>query len=111
MHFFPLLSPTDRLFHTAYLGTVNSTKETRARSKTLAQSVSQEIYVYVCVCVCICFVCLFVCLFCFILFCFFLNIAMQMNSYHLDLDIDTIVTAVTALFTLATGIVLMFKVG
>ncbi|KAF9531775.1 hypothetical protein CPB83DRAFT_848706 [Crepidotus variabilis] len=62
--------PTDpkefcrRIFHTCYMGTENSSNETRQRAKQLADAI---------------------------------------GSYHVDLNMDTIVTAVRSLFALATG--------
>ncbi|KAJ1882829.1 glutamine-dependent NAD(+) synthetase [Coemansia sp. RSA 1722] len=52
------------LFHTCYMGTENSSKETRQRALQLAQSI---------------------------------------GSYHVDLAMDQVVTAIVALFTLVTG--------
>ncbi|KAK3814725.1 MAG: glutamine-dependent NAD(+) synthetase with GAT domain-containing protein [Linnemannia elongata] len=62
--------PTDpqefasRIFHTCYMGTKNSSNDTRARAKELAESI---------------------------------------GSYHVDLNMDTVVSALQALFTLVTG--------
>lgn len=62
--------PTDprefcgRLFHTCYMGTENSSAETRRRAKQLAESI---------------------------------------GSYHVDLNMDTVVTAVRSLFAAITG--------
>ncbi|KAG0258698.1 glutamine-dependent NAD(+) synthetase [Actinomortierella ambigua] len=62
--------PTDprefanRIFHTCYMGTTNSSVETRARSKELAETI---------------------------------------GSYHIDMNMDTVVAALQALFTLITG--------
>ncbi|KAF8937225.1 glutamine-dependent NAD(+) synthetase [Haplosporangium gracile] len=62
--------PTDpqefasRIFHTCYMGTTNSSKDTRARAKELAETI---------------------------------------GSYHVDLNMDTVVAAMQALFTLVTG--------
>ncbi|TFK71373.1 glutamine-dependent NAD(+) synthetase with GAT domain-containing protein [Pluteus cervinus] len=62
--------PTDarefcnRVFHTCYMGTENSSSETRRRAKQLADAI---------------------------------------GSYHVDLNMDTVVTSVRNLFTLVTG--------
>ncbi|KAG0244155.1 glutamine-dependent NAD(+) synthetase [Actinomortierella wolfii] len=62
--------PTDprelanRIFHTCYMGTTNSSKETRSRAKELAETI---------------------------------------GSYHIDMNMDTVVSALQALFTLITG--------
>ncbi|KAF8647718.1 hypothetical protein AX16_006554 [Volvariella volvacea WC 439] len=62
--------PTDprefcsRIFHTCYMGTENSSVETRRRAKQLAESI---------------------------------------GSYHIDLNMDTVVTSVRNLFALVTG--------
>ncbi|KAF9086419.1 glutamine-dependent NAD(+) synthetase [Mortierella sp. GBA35] len=62
--------PTDpqefasRIFHTCYMGTKNSSNDTRARAKELAESI---------------------------------------GSYHVDLNMDTVVAALQALFSLVTG--------
>ncbi|KAF9005960.1 hypothetical protein BDQ17DRAFT_1352471 [Cyathus striatus] len=53
-----------RIFHTCYMGTENSSTETRQRAKQLAEAI---------------------------------------GSYHVDLNMDSVVTAVRNLFTLATG--------
>lgn len=52
-----------RIFHTCFMGTVNSSKETRQRAKKLAEA---------------------------------------LGTYHLDINIDTVVTAVTSLFNVVT---------
>ena len=67
-------SPQDvcsRLFHTCFMGTTNSSKETRARAKELA---------------------------------------MHIGAYHVDLNIDTVVTALTNLFSVVTNFRPRFKV-
>ncbi|PPR03203.1 hypothetical protein CVT26_008051 [Gymnopilus dilepis] len=62
--------PTDpkefcnRIFHTCYMGTENSSAETRLRAKQLAEAI---------------------------------------GSYHIDLNMDSLITAVRQLFTLVTG--------
>ncbi|KAF9977179.1 glutamine-dependent NAD(+) synthetase [Actinomortierella ambigua] len=62
--------PTDprefanRIFHTCYMGTTNSSIETRTRSKELAENI---------------------------------------GSYHIDMNMDMVVSALQALFTLITG--------
>ncbi|PPQ69472.1 hypothetical protein CVT24_001488 [Panaeolus cyanescens] len=53
-----------RIFHTCYMGTENSSNETRARARDLAAAI---------------------------------------GSYHIDFNMDTVVTAVRHLFTLVTG--------
>eukprot|EP00055_Hartaetosiga_balthica_P002764 m.5190 g.5190 ORF g.5190 m.5190 type:complete len:721 (-) comp2355_c0_seq1:136-2298(-) len=66
-------SPQDvaeRLFYTMYMGTVNSSSETRDRAKTLAA---------------------------------------EIGAVHYNIDIDSVVSAVRALFTTVTGINLKFK--
>lgn len=60
-----------RIFHTCYMGTENSSKETRKRAKELAH---------------------------------------EIGSYHVDLNMDTVVTAVRSLFELVTGKTPKFKV-
>ncbi|KAI0039877.1 glutamine-dependent NAD synthetase with GAT domain-containing protein [Auriscalpium vulgare] len=68
--------PTDarefssRIMHTCYMGTENSSAETRGRAKDLAQAI---------------------------------------GSYHTDLNMDTIVTAVRSLFGLVTGVKPQFR--
>ncbi|KDQ51052.1 hypothetical protein JAAARDRAFT_41517 [Jaapia argillacea MUCL 33604] len=69
--------PTDphefckRIFHTCYMGTENSSVETRKRAKDLAQAI---------------------------------------GSYHVDLNMDTIVTSVRDLFSFVTGVKPKFRV-
>ena len=60
-----------RVFHTCFMGTTNSSKETRGRAKELA---------------------------------------MHIGAYHIDLNIDTVVTALTNLFSLVTNFRPRFKV-
>ncbi|CAD6588874.1 MAG: glutamine-dependent NAD(+) synthetase [Tremellales sp. Tagirdzhanova-0007] len=60
-----------RIFHTCYMGTENSSPETRKRAKDLAESI---------------------------------------GSYHVDLNMDTAVTAVKGIFSLVTGRTPTFKV-
>ena len=55
---------SSRIFTTVYMGTVNSSRQTRQRAKTLAAEV---------------------------------------GTYHMDVDIDTVVSAVTTLFATITG--------
>eukprot|EP01147_Barroeca_monosierra_P004469 gene4469-6717_t len=67
-------SPKDiagRIFYTMYMGTTNSSNETRQRACNLAE---------------------------------------EIGAVHLNVDIDSVVSAVTSLFTLATGKALKFKV-
>lgn len=59
------------VFHTCYMGTENSSKETRDRAKNLAEAI---------------------------------------GSYHIDMNIDTVVSAVTTLFSTVTGKTPRFKV-
>ncbi|KAI6244592.1 Glutamine-dependent NAD(+) synthetase [Erysiphe necator] len=69
--------PTDareisgRIFHTCYIGTKNSSHETRQRAKELAHAI---------------------------------------GSYHLDIDMDSVVSSVTNLFTFVTSLALKFTV-
>ncbi|KAH8832775.1 hypothetical protein DL96DRAFT_1458937 [Flagelloscypha sp. PMI_526] len=69
--------PTDpqefcsRIFHTCYMGTENSSTDTRDRARLLANSI---------------------------------------GSYHIDLNMDTLVTAVRSLFSLVTGVTPKFRV-
>ena len=69
--------PTDtrefcgRIFHTCYMGTENSSAETRSRAKDLAHDI---------------------------------------GSYHIDLNMDIVVTAIRQLFSLVTGVSPKFKV-
>lgn len=60
-----------RIFHTCYMGTENSSVETRTRAKDLAQAI---------------------------------------GSYHIDLNMDTVVNAVRSLFAFVTGVKPKFKV-
>lgn len=60
-----------RIFHTCYMGTQNSSADTRGRAKQLADSI---------------------------------------GCYHVDLNMDTVVSAVQTLFTTVTGLRPRFKV-
>ncbi|KAJ7248515.1 hypothetical protein C8J57DRAFT_1437985 [Mycena rebaudengoi] len=60
-----------RIFHTCYMGTKNSSAETRQRAKQLAEAI---------------------------------------GSYHVDLNMDTVVTSVTDMFSLVTGHIPRFRV-
>ena len=60
-----------RIFHTCYMGTQNSSADTRGRAKQLAQSI---------------------------------------GCYHVDLNMDTVVSAVQTLFSTVTGQTPRFKV-
>jgi hypothetical protein len=60
-----------RIFHTTFIGTENSSAETRGRAKELAQAI---------------------------------------GSYHIDMNMDTLVASVQSLFTLVTGKTPSFKV-
>ncbi|KAH8434574.1 glutamine-dependent NAD(+) synthetase [Aspergillus melleus] len=61
----------NRIFHTSFMGTQNSSKETRDRAKSLASDI---------------------------------------GSYHVDFNFDTVVTALTNLFTVVTNFQPKFKV-
>lgn len=61
----------NRIFHTCYMGSVNSSNETRQRAKDLAKAI---------------------------------------GSYHVDLNIDTVTTAIHTLFTTVTGKNPRFKI-
>lgn len=68
------VDPTEfanRIFHTCYMGSVNSSKETRQRAKDLAKAI---------------------------------------GSYHVDLNIDTVTTAIHTLFATVTGKNPRFKI-
>src|ERR1700694_5726609 len=60
-----------RLFHTTFMGTENSSNETRQRAKDLANAI---------------------------------------GSYHIDMNMDTLVSSVQSLFNLVTGKTPRFKV-
>lgn len=60
-----------RIFYTSFMGTVNSSKETRSRAKALAAKI---------------------------------------GSYHIDMNIDTLVEAVISVFEVATGKKPIFKI-
>ncbi|KAF7794441.1 hypothetical protein EIP86_005575 [Pleurotus ostreatoroseus] len=60
----------NRIFHTCYMGTENSSEETRGRAKALAEAI---------------------------------------GSYHTDLNMDTVVTAVRNLFAFVTGVKPKFR--
>ncbi len=95
------LSFTGKLFHTAYMGTTNSSKETRARARDLAAAVGYT-YTHVNVNVNVCLaptprVHSHVC-------------ALQIGAHHTDMDINAAVTAVVSVFTATTGLVPKFKV-
>ncbi|GBE86272.1 Glutamine-dependent NAD(+) synthetase [Sparassis crispa] len=62
---------TNRIFHTCYMGTENSSVETRQRAKDLAQAV---------------------------------------GSYHTDLNMDTLVSAVRSLFSFVTGMKPQYRI-
>lgn len=61
---------SNRIFHTCYMGTTNSSADTRRRAKDLAKAI---------------------------------------GSYHIDMDIDTVVSALTSLFTAVTSFTPRFK--
>jgi NAD+ synthase (glutamine-hydrolysing) len=69
--FHPVANVTSRLFHTSFMGTQNSSKETRERSKELAKAI---------------------------------------GSYHIDFNFDTVVHALTNMFTVVTNFQPRFKV-
>lgn len=60
-----------KILHTCYMGTTNSSKETRNRAKQLAKSI---------------------------------------GSYHIDLDMDSVVSAISNLFTFVTNFTPRFSV-
>lgn len=60
-----------RIFHTCYMGTQNSSKDTRSRAKQLSEAI---------------------------------------GSYHVDLNMDTAVSAVQTIFSTVTGLTPRFKV-
>ncbi|KAL6946630.1 glutamine-dependent NAD(+) synthetase [Hanseniaspora osmophila] len=60
-----------KIFHTCYMGTSNSSKETRDRAKQLAE---------------------------------------RIGAYHVDLNMDTVVTSIVSLFEVATGKKPIFKI-
>ncbi|GEQ67601.1 hypothetical protein JCM33374_g1266 [Metschnikowia sp. JCM 33374] len=60
----------NRLFYTSFMGTVNSSSETRSRAKELSEKI---------------------------------------GSYHIDMNMDTLVTAVVSVFEIATGKKPVFK--
>lgn len=66
-----LANSSSCIFHTSFMGTQNSSKETRDRARDLASKI---------------------------------------GSYHVDFDFDTVVTAVTNLFTVVTKFQPKFKV-
>lgn len=61
----------NRLFHTCFMGTTNSSKDTRTRAKALAEAI---------------------------------------GAYHVDMNMDVVVSAVTTLFTSLFGLSLRYKV-
>lgn len=60
-----------KILHTCYMGTINSSKETRSRAKELAKSI---------------------------------------GSYHIDLDMDSVVSAISNLFSFVTNFTPRFSV-
>ncbi|SCZ87891.1 BZ3500_MvSof-1268-A1-R1_Chr2-3g05359 [Microbotryum saponariae] len=58
-----------RIFHTCYMGTENSSIETRKRAKDLAEAIGR----------------------------------LNMHSYHVDLNMDTVITSIRSLFLLVTN--------
>lgn len=86
--------PTDprdfanRIFHTCYMGTENSSAETRGRAKELAQAIGR----YVCSARSRSVACIDIVI-----------------SYHTDLNMDTIVTAVRELFAYVAGVKPRFR--
>ncbi|KAF2842686.1 glutamine-dependent NAD(+) synthetase [Patellaria atrata CBS 101060] len=61
---------SNKIFHTCFMGSVNSSKETRSRAKELAANI---------------------------------------GAYHIDLNIDSVVTALTTMFSAVTNFVPRFK--
>lgn len=83
--------PTDpkefanRIFHTCYMGTENSSPETRKRAKDLAESIGAWVDCHS-------------------------ERAHLTFSYHVDLNMDTAVSAVKGIFSFVTGKSPQFKV-
>lgn len=72
----------NRIFHTCYMGTENSSAETRKRAKQLSEAIGR--YFYPCHNLCPSYDCF--------------------HSYHVDLNMDSVVTAVRNLFGFITGV-------
>lgn len=85
--------PTDprefssRIFHTCYMGTENSSAETRQRAKQLSEAIGRHVFNFI----------------------FYMNRILQSSSYHVDLNMDSIVTAVRQLFGFVTGVHPQFR--
>jgi NAD+ synthase (glutamine-hydrolysing) len=72
----------NRIFHTCYMGTENSSVETRRRAKQLADAIGRYVFEL------------------------FQSANANLNadcSYHIDLNMDTVVTALRNLFAFVTG--------
>ena len=91
--------PTDarelcgRIMHTCYMGTENSSAETRGRAKELAEALGRSVLS-------------------FILLSFEYSISQSdwNASYHTDMNMDKIVTALRTLFQVVTGVRPRFRV-
>lgn len=85
---------SNRIFHTCYMGTENSSVETRRRAKQLGEAIGRFVsnsHPVV------------------LLLLMRLGTAPRVRSYHTDLNMDTIVTAVRELFAFVTGIRPQFR--
>lgn len=76
----------NRIFHTCYMGTENSSVETRRRAKQLSAAIGRCV-IYVTA----------------------REQADRQASYHVDLNMDTVVTAVRNLFGFVTGVRPQFR--
>jgi NAD+ synthase (glutamine-hydrolysing) len=91
--------PTDarelcgRIMHTCYMGTENSSAETRVRAKELAEALGRSVLS-------------------FLLLAFEYSISQSDRnaSYHTDMNMDKIVTALRTLFQVVTGVRPRFRV-
>jgi NAD+ synthase (glutamine-hydrolysing) len=75
-----------RIMHTCYMGTENSSKETRQRAKQLAKDIGRSEHLHI--------------------------LSLKPNwrfSYHTDLNMDTLVSAVRNLFGFVTGFKPQFR--
>ena len=86
----------NRIFHTCYMGTENSSPETRKRAKDLAKAIGRCARMHVL------FICDVTYQLCTCSYSFF--------SYHIDLNMDTLVTAIRELFAFVTGVKPRFRV-
>ena len=88
--------PTDarelcgRIMHTCYMGTENSSAETRGRAKELAEALGRSISP--------------------IYHCLSISQVDRNVSYHTDMNMDKIVTALRTLFQVVTGVRPRFRV-